>query len=235
MVEARLRLTPRYLSDILWDQWIESVEAELPAARDQLAAASDACEATRAEMDYNTGSISFAAALLLYIATRNLRPAQVFEVGTFIGKSTLAMALAIDRNANGGRIFTCDGSNDFRLPQIATCEIVGFPRTRSTGALLELLTAGARLDFLHIDGRVSAEDLELVERLADPGVVIALDDFEGMEKGVANLMQIRGRPFFGKHVLVYPASDATLARLGLVSRATTAFLLPASALVFANQ
>jgi predicted O-methyltransferase YrrM len=235
MVDAKLRLTPRYLSDVLWHQWTEALEAELPAARGQLSDAFEACEATRAEMDYKTGSISFAAGLLLYIATRNLRPSQVFEVGTFIGKSTVAMALAIDRNANGGRIFTCDGSNDFRLPQIAACDIVGFPKTRSTGALLELVTAGARLDFLHLDGRVSAQDLELVERLADPGVVIALDDFEGMEKGVANLMQIRGRPFFSRHLLIYPASDATLAKLGLVSRATTAFLLPASALVFASQ
>ncbi|MFM8238815.1 MAG: hypothetical protein ACKOAW_00695, partial [Actinomycetota bacterium] len=66
MVELSLRLTPRYLSDILWHQWIETVEAELPVVRSQLSAAFDACETTRAEMEYNTGSITFSAGLLLY-------------------------------------------------------------------------------------------------------------------------------------------------------------------------
>jgi hypothetical protein len=56
-----------------------------------------------------------------------------------------------------------------------------------------------------------------------------------MEKGVANLFALRSRKFFGHHILVYPAADATLARLGLMAPSTTAYMVPFAALTYTPQ
>ncbi|HVJ41301.1 MAG TPA: class I SAM-dependent methyltransferase [Dongiaceae bacterium] len=237
MANFKIRLTPHNLSRLVWDQWISNIEPELDAAKTTLKSMSDACESIRGRMDYNTGSISFASSLLLYIATRNLQPKVVFEVGTFIGKSILSIALATDRNDNNAEIFTCDGSNDFAVPTLSKTRINGFPKTTSTDALLQLAAAGKKLDFVHLDGRLAAEDLGLLQRICDPRAVLAIDDFEGMEKGVANLSVLRSgqAPFFSQHILVYPAMDEVLQRLGVLSRTTTAFFLPFAALTYTNQ
>jgi len=235
MSQARIRLTPHNLSDLVWMQWIAAVEPELDRIRSELKSMFDACEQTRAKMDYNTGSISFSAALALYLMARNVDAQSIFEVGTFIGKSTLSMALAMDANGKPGQIFTCDGSNDFHLPQISKSRIQGFPKTTSTAALEQLVKAGAKVDMLHLDGRLSARDVELIEQIADQRVVMAIDDFEGIEKGVANLSVLRGRAFFGQHMLIYPMSETALRALGCISRNTTALFVPISALTFTNQ
>lgn len=235
MANLRLRLTPKNLTDLVWLQWIEDIEPELDQAKARLKDMFEQCEQMRGKMDYNTGSITFSAALALYIATRNIQPSGIFEVGTFIGKSTLSMALAVDRTGTGGQIFTCDGSNEFHLPAIAKCPVRGFPKTLSTDALAAVVKTGARIDMVHFDGRVSAQDIDLLEKIADPRVVIALDDFEGMEKGVANLSVIRGRPFFAQHALVYPMSKLVIDKLGCHAGNTTAFLMPMSAFTFTWQ
>ncbi len=235
MSDIRLRLTPRNLADLVWLQWISAIETEMSDMHAKLSGMFDACEQSRGKMDYNTGSISYSAAVALYIMTRNINPISVFEVGTFIGKSTLAMALAIDRNESNGRIFTCDGSNDFHLPKLTQCRIDGFPKTASAAALATLAANNTRIDMLHIDGRIGPQDIELIERTAESGVVIALDDFEGAEKGVANFSLIRGRPFFAQHMLIYPMSEKVADRLGCYSSNTTAMLIPMAAFTFTNQ
>lgn len=235
MANVRLRLTPRNLTDLVWQQCLENIEPDLDDVKARLKEIFRICEKTRAQMDYNTGSITFSAALALYLISRQIQPTCVFEVGTFVGKSTLAMALAIDHNGNGGRIFTCDGSNDFHLPQISKCQIKGFSKTTSTNALTAVVQDNPRLDMLHIDGRISPQDLDLIEKIADPRIVIALDDFEGMEKGVANLSIIRGRPFFAQHALVYPMSKTIIDQLGCHTGNTTALLVPMGSFTFTWQ
>ncbi len=235
MSGVRIKFTPRNLSDLVWSQWLGEVEAELDSATAKLKEQSAACEATRAQMDYKTGSIPFATAVLLYAAIRNIKPKSIFEIGTFIGKSALAMAYAADQNEEPAEIFTCDGSNDFHVPALAKTKIHGFPKSTSTAALRQLAQAGKKVDFAHIDGRPAAEDYDLLESIADPRIVLALDDFEGIEKGVANFSTLRGRKFFGQHVLVYPASDAILARIGLIAHSTTAYVIPLPAFTYAPQ
>ena len=41
MTELNIRFNPRYLSDIAWDQWIEALEGELPAAKEKLTEAAE--------------------------------------------------------------------------------------------------------------------------------------------------------------------------------------------------
>lgn len=235
MAKLHVRLTPVYLSDIAWDQWIEAIEAELPAARAFLTEAAEACEKTRDLMEHNTGSVNFSTLMFLYVAIRNLQPLNIFEIGTFIGKSTLAMAAACDRNANEPRIYTCDDSNPFHLPQLCRTPVKGLPKMGSTVALEALARAGAAIDFVHVDGRIRNADLDLLERVSDDRLVLALDDFEGGEKGVQNCILLRQRQRYAGHALLYPPSQASLRKLGLVSRSTTALLLPMSMVGYANQ
>lgn len=235
MSQVRIRLTPRNLSELVWEQWIETVEEDLPRVRGRLHEMFEACEGTRSKMDYNTGSITLSAAMALYLAVRNTVATSVFEVGTFIGKSTVAMALAMEMNKQGGQIFTCDGSNDFHVPKLCDTPIHGFSKTTSTAALEQLAKNGVKLDMLHLDGRLSGRDVELIEQISDPRVVLAIDDFEGVEKGVANLSILRGRPFFGQHILVYPMRERTLSKLSCITPNTTALLVPMSAVTFTYQ
>jgi predicted O-methyltransferase YrrM len=235
MTGAKVRFNPRNLSDMVWEQWLAEIEPELEGAMAKLREQSTACELTRPQMDYNTGSVSFASAVQLYAAVRHVKPKCIFEVGTFIGKSGLAMALAADVNQNGAEIHSCDGSNDFHVPAVTRTKINGFPKTISTVALQQLSQAGKKLDFIHIDGRLATADFDLIEAMAEPHAVIALDDFEGIEKGVANHSIMRGRAFFQRHVLVYPPRDRLIERLGLLGASTTAFVLPSSALSYSPQ
>jgi predicted O-methyltransferase YrrM len=229
-----VRINADALSSVVWRYWLELVEPELPEARAALARASAACEATLPQMEYKTGSVSFASQVLLYTAVRTATPHVVFELGTFIGKSTTAMALAADRNGHG-RIYTCDGSNDFHVPKIAECPVKGFPKTISTDALRALAASGERLDFAFIDGRLSAEDVAILAKLLNDRAVVALDDFEGMEKGVGNLILLRGHPAFARHVLVHPPGRDVMADFGVTSRSTIALLAPVGGFRFSAQ
>jgi predicted O-methyltransferase YrrM len=235
MSGARVRLTPRNLSYLVWDQWLSTIEAEFDAAVARLHELSAACELTRTQMDYKTGSIPFSSAVLLYAAIRNLQPRTIFEIGTFIGKSALSMAAAADMNEVAAEIYTCDGSNDFHVPALTRTRIIGFPKTTSTAALRQVAQTGKKVDFAHIDGRLAQEDFDLLESIADPRIVIAIDDFEGIEKGVANYSILRGRAIFQHHILVYPAQDRTIEKLGLEAASTTALMLPFAALTYTAQ
>jgi hypothetical protein len=158
MSGVRIKFTPRNLSDLVWEHWLAEIEPELEGAMSLLREQSAACELTRAQMDYKTGSIPFATAVLLYAAIRNIRPTTVFEIGTFIGKSALAMAAAADRNEEVAEIYTCDGSNDFHVPALTQTRITGFPKATSTAALRELVQSGKKIDFAHAGNRGGSPD-----------------------------------------------------------------------------
>ena len=70
----------------------------------------------RSQADYNTGSISSGAIWALFGACLFFKPKTVAEVGRFTGKSTFAMACAMDMVfPEGGQIYTCDFSNKINL------------------------------------------------------------------------------------------------------------------------
>ena len=54
-----------------------------------------------------------------------------------------------------------------------------------------LASKGAKLDMLHLDGRLMKEDLSLLAKLLKPDTLIALDPSEGDEKGHMNLRILR--------------------------------------------
>lgn len=227
----RLILSPRVLAEVAWDRILISDEERLDEMA-RLRRRLNGLEALRQKADYNTGSIAFAAAWCLYSLVRQFGASRIIEVGTFIGKSTIAMASAMDDDGAPGEVFTCDMSNRLDLPWDGQSRITQFQATGSTDMLKQLTGS---FDFAFLDGRVSVADVEHLERLLTSDAIVALDDFEGMEKGVANLSVLRSRPRFANHALVYPAPTPLLRARGFTSYSLTAFLMPASRLQIAAQ
>lgn len=238
MSNFSFRLSPDFLSDVVWRQVFENVEVELPDSRRRLEDIIAACERTRVGMDYNTGSISLASALCLYALVRFVRPQVIFEIGTFIGRSTLSMAAAVDVNGTDSRIYTCDGSNVAQLPVAQVkCPITTYSKTMSHDALNAFAQEDRQIDLMHIDGRISGVDLEIISRVASPHTIYALDDFEGIEKGVFNWSLMRQHPVFARHCLIYPAKPKLIDQIsgGVIARSITALAVPMEGFRFSNQ
>ena len=236
MTTPIFRLNPTVMSSVVWNDLLADLDLEMPTVAARLAQAWQACEATRGRMAYNTGSISPSTGLALYALARRLAPRAVFEIGTFIGKSTVAMAMGLeDAGVRDGVIHTCDGSNDFHLAHAGPTRVVGYPRKTSTQALGEVAGQGAQFDLFHFDGRVADADLALLARVAKPNAVYAIDDYEGSEKGVANVALLRAQPQLRGHILAYPPDRELLARFGVHSHCLTAVLLPATSFGFTSQ
>lgn len=156
----------------------------------------------REQADYNTGSLDRGDVEDLQDIVEHFSPGMVAEVGTFIGRSTAAMATVMPK---GGVIHTCDASNDIRLPQINPNVLVHqYPKQTSTEMFESLISTGVKVDLFYIDGRLSAGDFQLIKKLIHDRTVFVLDDFVGIEKGVANAMNLLaglGPSFYG---LIYP-------------------------------
>jgi hypothetical protein len=234
----RITLSSRLLSEAVWSRLFE---AAAPRQRDRAAAVFaelGKLDELRDKAQYNTGSISTAAQWALFALAYSWRPSLVAEVGTFIGKSTFALALGCDAAAHHAEIHTCDMSNRFDLPtSITKCSVVQYPGSPSTQMLSEMTEDGfgGRVDLFHFDGRIQKEDLPLLSALRAPEAVILLDDFEGMEKGVANLFMLRTAKEFKDHVCVYPPSEPLLRRFGLDDHATCALVAPRAVFEFTAQ
>lgn len=228
---AKFRLSPRVLSDPFWESVLLADEERGPE-RAALAERVKALEALRAQADYDTGSTGFATDWCLYSLVRHFAPRRIAEVGTFIGKSTLALLSALDDQGAAGEVFTCDGSNAIALPWAGRAGLTQFPKTTSTEMLRRI---EGPLDMAFLDGRLQPDDFALLEARLAPDAILALDDFEGMEKGVINLTQLWPRERFRNYFLIYPPSLGLLARHGFTSPSTVAVLLPAASFVFVRQ
>lgn len=156
-----------------------------------------------------TGSTNHASLIALWAVIRHFRPKVVAEIGTYIGKSTFVLA------REGAEVHTCDMTHNFKLP--LTTSITQY-HSSSTEMLAKL---DGNIDLLHLDGRLQPDDKPHLERLFTPDTVITLDDFEGIEKGVWNAMQID----LSQRILVYPPERELTERYA-VGDATTAIILP---------
>lgn len=231
LVVVKFVISPRTISEPFWDGVLCGLE-EAAAQAEALRARLFALEGLRGSADYNTGSITWTAAACLYTLALGYQARRVIEVGTFIGKSTVAMASAMDDRGAPGEIYTCDMSNHLTLPWDGKTRIQQFPGASSTAMLSKL---EGEFDFAFIDGRFERADLEHFNRLTTPDTIVALDDFEGIEKGVVNLSKLRELEKFRNHMLIYPPSAAVLAKHGLAGHTTTAVLLPMSRITFGSQ
>ena len=147
-------------------------------------------------------TVSQSTAEMLWRLGRFFKPKVVAEVGTYIGRSARAIAHGME----SGEIFTCDSETNH--PIAMTAENVKLYRHNTTST--EMLSQMTKpVDFWFFDGRVQPDDIPHIQRLSSPDCVIALDDFIGVEKGVANALMLQ---HLGG-ILVYPEEGQTLAMM----------------------
>lgn len=219
-------------SEAVWTILYNTLRRVPPSRRAEINATLQGLQELRAGAAFNTGSISMSAAWGLYAIANLFSPSTVIEIGTFIGRSTLALAYGMIDAGTGGVIHTCDSENDIVLPKVAGCEIRQHPRMHSTEMLRGLAGAGGGVDLLHVDGRLSAEDCALLAGQAKPHTVVVLDDFEGVEKGTVNAIRLLDAKIPAEARLILPPSKSLLQSHGFNGASTTALLLPADALGF---
>jgi hypothetical protein len=64
----------------------------------------------------------------------------------------------------------------------------------------DMAEKNAKVDLVYLDGRLSQQDVEPLNKIIHEKTVFVMDDFEGVEKGVVNAMMLES---VGR-VLIYP-------------------------------
>lgn len=232
-----ITLAYRHLGHAVWTRVLESTAPTLASQRQRLLGDLAGMESLRARAQHNTGSISLASQWMLLSLTCFLRPTLAADIGTFIGKSAMAMAHGMDFAGQPGHVHTCDVSNGVDLPRLTQTSIVQYPFISSTQMFSEMLKGGlgSQVGLVHLDGRLAQGDSELLSQVCKPTGVLMIDDFEGVEKGVANVMALRGVQRFARCLLVPPPERDVLERFGLYDHCSTALLIAPELLKFSAQ
>jgi predicted O-methyltransferase YrrM len=183
------------MQKFLFSAWQQYGRETLEATSDFAIAIDDLrTKATKQFANLNTkidnrisGTISVSDAKLLYCLFRYYQPKNVFEIGTWIGSSSLVMAKALKRNGTGC-IYTCDINSYYALSQEYDDVIIRI-NTTSSEAIAQIPN-DQKIDFVFIDGSLDQETIDkLLPRLSDH-CIIALHDFIIPEKGVHNACQL---------------------------------------------
>jgi predicted O-methyltransferase YrrM len=234
-----VNISTRLLSEAAWRRILETSAPRLVDRKQAFFERMASLEELRETAEYNTGSISAVDAWALYSVASFFRPARILEVGTFIGKSTLSLAMGMDdARVRDGEIHTCDLSNEIQLPEVTSTRIVQYPKSKSTEMFEALAKRGAHpggFDLVYLDGRLRKPDFRLLQRLCIAEPIVALDDFEGYEKGVANLAGMRAAEFLPDHLLIYPPGERLRRDFGFTDNSTTALMIPRSAIRLTAQ
>ena len=221
----KFRLSSRLFSYVFWESILSGTDIN-DGKREKLFLELSSLEKLRKKADYNTGSVSNAASWCLYCIVKYFCPQNIMEVGTFIGKSCWSMAKAQDDgNVIDSYLVTCDFSNDITIPWNGKTKIKQYKKQSSSNMFnLE----EKRPDLVFIDGRIQREDLLLLENILSKNTIILLDDFEGVEKGVVNYMNLKKLKICNSHFLIYPCERLKLKQFGENSYSSTAVMLPNS-------
>ena len=184
----------------------------------------DQLDKLKKKADYNTGSISKTAAWCLYCVVNYFKPQNIMEIGTFIGKSSWSMLKAQeDAKVENAYLVTCDMSNDISIPWYGKTNFKQYKKKTSTEMFQNEII---KPDLIFFDGRILKEDLEIFQKLVNENTIIVLDDFEGVEKGVINLLTLRNIPQLKSHFLVYPCDKKKSEQMNHLSYSTLAVMLP---------
>ena len=216
----KIQIPAQDVSDIFWRnlslRWAHRIRCMVP----KLDGDSSVAEWHREKADYNTGSVPSATAVATLILGLEMKPKVAFEVGTFIGNTTRALALT------SKQVYTCDGSNDIgmHLPNVTQ-----YPKTMSTAALTQFAETGQKIDLLFLDGRLRKEDLPLLKDLMKPETIVALDDCYQLEKGVANVSILQAATQ-GALFYLPPPRGEPFAAFGIPGGTTLGLLVPAAAI-----
>ena len=229
-------LSESMISDVFWKALRTSYYAS--RAQDEATLIANSTGPLVDEFPSIAGSISTEGTKMLWLVTRYFSPKNVCEIGTYIGRSALAMAFGGLDSIN--QIYTCDGTFDcldleklkknFSVKEKfnAIDKISYFGKTMSTDMLNTLKSKDVKIDFLFIDGRISMQDCEILAQILSEDCIILLDDFEGVEKGVSNALLLRG--LLKGHILLQPEYNEKIGYRGV-----TAVMVPANLLTLSRQ
>ena len=200
----KIRLNRAKFSHVVWENIFEHADTEM-GVQQLLADRAAAYAKLRDGADYNTGSVSVDAMYTLFCIAHFFKPKVIAEVGTFIGNSTFAMAEGAGTGDNC-EIHTCDYSNDIKLE--SSIGAVQYPKVPSTEMFGKMAQAGKRVDLTFFDGRLTPGDIALISKLVTDDTVYVFDDFEGIEKGVANVGLFMSYPNIKvAYHLIYPPKN----------------------------
>ena len=185
--------------------------------------------AIEARFPSQTGSISLQSIKTIWLLANYFQPKVIVEVGTYIGRSTLAMARGANASLKG--LFTCDMTFDTWTPTTPedAATIQYFGKTSSTD-MMKALLGRTQVDLFLLDGRLQQDDLQLITGLRHDRSVFLIDDFEGVEKGVDNALKLRNA--FPDLMLLAP--PATLSD-GWAKSHCLAVLLPSKLIQLSRQ
>jgi predicted O-methyltransferase YrrM len=184
-----IQIGRKRLSEIVWAIIDEKTDIDWRV----LEGITEQQQAHRAKADYNTGTVTLDDAADLYRIVTLFNPKVIAEVGTFIGVSTRTMRLA----APDAQIYTCDMSNDINLDLTGVTQ---YPKKPSHEMFEDMEKKEVKADLIYLDGRLSEKDIPHLLNVITHDTVFVLDDFEGVEKGVANAVVLDSPNF----ALIYP-------------------------------
>lgn len=236
-----IRINPNDLSKVFWDKILTNSNTKKEIMGKDFYNKIDQLDKLRHQINQpvtNTGSVTLTTSWLLFSLTLFFKPRSIVEIGSFIGKSVFGMAIASDLYLEEypTQIYCCDYSNKIDFPNITSNKIQQFHMTSSTD-MLSKIDNNVKIDLLHIDGRLEEQDYGLLKNKISNECIIILDDFEGIEKGVVNLINIFQKNLVSRktHFLVYPIQDETKIKHDLYEKSTSAILLPVSKVIFTPQ
>jgi predicted O-methyltransferase YrrM len=233
----KVYLSEAMLSEVFWPR-LRSAATALPEAAEITETILSASRIVHKRFPPETaGSIDKDAIRKLWLLARYFRPKVIAEVGTFIGRSTLALSEGAGDSLQ--QMHTCDYSfAEFGIPEEFNArfknakKIAYHAKTASNQMFKSMLGQHReRVDFFFLDGRLSVEDIEPVRALRSKNVVFVIDDFEGVEKGVANAMLLRQA--FNDLVLLRP--EVILEPSTGLRITNTALMLTADSLSLSRQ
>ena len=234
-----LRLNPSTLSRALGQQLLESAAHLRPTFESVLLPLITQRLLDRTLQRDNSGSIGLGGALTLFLAAHQRAPRLIAEVGTYIGNSAAAMGLGAGTAAQVFQLVTCDMHpctqqplNGLTLPPGSGAQVV---QGSSTQMFQALAAKQAKLDMLHLDGRLMPDDLKLLARLLKDDTLIALDDCEGDEKGHMNLDLLRRAGLLQQHAYVEPFPRDVFRAWDLETRSVTGLLVPLKLISYTRQ
>jgi len=234
-----LRLNPSTLSRALGQQLLESAAHLRPTFESVLLPLITQRLLDRTLQRANSGSIGLGSALTLFLAAHQRAPRLIAEVGTYIGNSAAAMGLGAGKAAQAFQLLTCDlhpctqqPLAGLTLPPGSGAQVV---QGSSTQMFQALAAKHAKLDMLHLDGRLMPNDLKLLPQLLKDDTLIALDDCEGDEKGHMNLDLLRRAGLLQQHAYVEPFPRDVFRAWNLETRSVTGLLVPLKLISYTRQ
>jgi predicted O-methyltransferase YrrM len=229
-----LSISRQNFSKLFWEIILTGSDEIEPSFKTRITDSFYQQSSLRDHADNRTGSISLTTAHLLGQLAKLFAPTTIAEVGTYIGRSTAALAIGAEGTTHA-KIHTCDATNSLDLSLKTTTQIVQYKGRTSTDMFRILAGKDEKVDLIFLDGRINSNDLEIIKTIVHKRTIFIFDDFEGIEKGVVNTSLILSEKLFKNYLLVYPPVEYILKNHNLMGKTTLSLLIPPAAILFTNQ